>query len=113
MTFRPACPSPECGLLNDPDAEVCADCGRNLGHRKAQIDGGYRVIFWPGHPLARRHGYVSEHRLVAYEAGLPVTCETVIHHKNGDRLDNRLENLEVLTPSEHSRLHWAMRKAVA
>lgn len=29
----------------------------------------------------------------------------VIHHINGDRTDNRLENLQIMTNSEHSRLH--------
>lgn len=33
-----------------------------------------------------------------------------IHHKNHNKLDNRIENLEVLTPSEHSRLHMAERQ---
>jgi hypothetical protein len=33
-----------------------------------------------------------------------------LHHKNGDRLDNRLENLEALTPREHAAVHKTMRR---
>jgi len=32
--------------------------------------------------------------------------ENVIHHKNGNHLDNRIENLEVITKEEHDKLHF-------
>lgn len=66
---------------------------------------GYVFIYRPGHPLAYESGWVREHRLVVFEAGIPVPPGTNVHHINGIKSDNRLENLEVLSVAEHARLH--------
>lgn len=65
---------------------------------------GYVRIWRPDHPLAMSDGYVLEHRLVAYEAGLDVVGKHV-HHRNEDKADNSTSNLEALGPSEHAREH--------
>jgi hypothetical protein len=88
------------------NARYCsADC-RNLARREPRLmPSGYVRVFRRGHPLANRDGYVLEHRLVLYEAGVEIPPGHQVHHVNGDKTDNRLENLEVLTESDHHRHH--------
>ena len=66
---------------------------------------GYIRIFKPGHALAAADGYVLEHRLVVYEAGIEVPKGYHVHHLNYDRADNRLENLSVMPANEHRSSH--------
>jgi len=45
-------------------------------------------------PMARKDGYVLEHRMqVAKAIGRMLTTTEVVHHINHNPLDNRLENL--------------------
>lgn len=51
-------------------------------------------------------GLIPEHHKVWWEeTGELVEKDEVIHHKNEDKKDNRFENLEKMTLTEHNRLH--------
>lgn len=75
------------------------------------------IKYWDSHrkEILNKNGYLSlcignhreyVHRLVMEEhLGRKLTDDESVHHINGDRTDNRIENLQLLTKSEHSRLH--------
>jgi hypothetical protein len=68
-------------------------------------DHGYMMIYNPKHPRNRK-GYVSEHRLVLEQHLDAMILPWIhVHHKNGNRLDNRIENLDPLTSSQHCGMH--------
>ena len=46
-----------------------------------------------------------EHRVVWEKAHGPIPPGMVVHHKNHDKRDNRLENLELMSRAEHARHH--------
>lgn len=78
---------------------------------------GYKLIRALDHPYANIDGFVFEHRLVA-EKYLLTDDNSVeidgkrylsrlfdVHHKDGNKLNNVPENLEVISRARHTTLH--------
>ena len=75
------------------------------GHEKQRKD-GYVYVYIPDHPNATKEGYVMKHRLVMEQnIGGYIPQGYVVHHKNGKRNDNEIENLELMKFSEHAKYH--------
>ena len=76
--------------------------GRWMGGRIIDCD-GYVLIKKLDHPNCDRHGYVREHRLVMEQnLGRYLTMSEVVHHKDGNRQNNLMDNLELFARnSEH------------
>ena len=67
---------------------------------------GYRQILCPGHQRADSSGYVMEHILVWERAtGISVPKYCCIHHLNGIKDDNRIENLCMMEHTAHTVFH--------
>lgn len=72
-------------------------------------NGYVKVRVGKGHPLADPNGYAYEHHVVWCAAGRsrPAKGE-IIHHRNGDKTDNRIENLELMERGTHNAEHLAV-----
>lgn len=66
-------------------------------------DSGYVLIHRPDHPNSHKNGYILEHTFIVSEhIGRPLKKGENIHHINGIRDDNRIENLELWSRSQPS-----------
>ena len=118
VRFCPSRPPNLCRGCYDRDRKNLAHRGEDShawkGGRRT-VKGGYITINVspddPFFPMADRNHYIPEHRLVmAKHLGRCLDKSEHVHHKNGVREDNRIENLEIQTPSEHTpQAHYKKR----
>lgn len=77
-----------------PDRRLPDGTRRPYGH-------GYMRVLHRDHSMADKKGWIQEHRYVMAEfLGRSLTSDENVHHINGVRGDNRLENLELWVTSQ-------------
>jgi len=79
------------------------------GGRVNQSKGYIGILLLPDdffYPMTDCNSYVFEHRLVmAQHLGRCLQPWELVHHKNGLRDDNRIQNLQLMMNDEHSKMH--------
>ena len=73
---------------------------------------GYLRQWCKGHPYCDKQGYVLQHRLVMEKhLGRVLLPSEVVHHINGEKKDNRIENLMLFSNnSKHMTSHKGTKK---
>ena len=90
---------PHLAMENNPNWKG----GRMIG------SGGYVLIKMREHPRANNCGYIREHRLVMEKyLGRYLKPSEIVHHLDGNRQNNKIENL-LLTKSSR---HWRMAEII-
>ena len=64
------------------------------------LENGYKVLYIEGNKSIKEHIKIMQDKI-----GRELQPNENVHHINGIKTDNRIENLQLLTKSEHSRLH--------
>lgn len=96
-------PCANCGQLKQRKSSNCKTCYLQSkqypnSNKLHLTKDGYSYVYFRSHPYADKSGRVLEHRLVM-EKKLKryLLPHENIHHRNGIKSDNRIENLELWT----------------
>jgi hypothetical protein len=83
--------------------------GRQLFTESRKNGSQYWYVFSPNHPNANCRGYVLEHRYVASQTiGRPIKEDEVVHHRDGNKLNNDPLNLEVRKRGGSNQYHGCL-----
>jgi hypothetical protein len=80
-----------------------------MGFRRGSNNGAWKGgrSNFNGYVMITAGEFKLEHRKVMEDhLRRKLTSSEIVHHKNGNKKDNRIENLELMTRSEHCKHHY-------
>jgi hypothetical protein len=102
-----------CDVFFKPKRKSQKFCSKKCssGHRSVNntpgfwFENGYKVLY------AGNGNGIKEHiKIMEYHIGRKLLKNECVHHINENRLDNRIENLQLCTRGEHSKIHRLREK---
>jgi len=103
--------------IDSRDIAICKTCGKEFKYYKTKTSGVFcskkcqYEFDYPGSYWVGKNGYLyyqkgRKEKVLVHRMKLDLKPGQVVHHKNGDKLDNRFENLEIIeSQSVHIRRH--------
>ncbi len=107
------CHVPKCPKSITNGARICP-----MHYYRMRVHGDYDYVNPKLGKGSIRNGYRKftvngkrdfEHRIVWVKRFGPIPNGFDIHHKNGNRLDNRIKNLQLMSEKAHAKLHHSLR----
>jgi hypothetical protein len=84
----------------------------NWNGGRHKCSNGYIEVYMPNHPNANVRNCVYEHQLVMENhIGRYIKEGEVVHHIDGNKTNNKIENLMLMTKNDHIHLHALIKKS--
>ena len=86
---------------------------KGWAYKKILDEDGYVRVNAVKHPFQDGRVLIREHVMVMeLTIGRRIGPNEIVHHKNGDRTDNRIENLELMKRGDHCKHHGSLTAAI-